>query len=290
MSAVGAHDAPLSSTMPWSAKAKGAQRAQKSRLRLRNSELARCCAARDAPRGRTATAAQVGAGHDTSNVSCSDGTQLAGEAGARSASTRPVSARAAEAHALKACAWRGRSCTGGASCLARTHLAADAEPWQLSTRAASCDTCARAPRAAQASTNAHAAAAGQARRRPMRASRCAVAAGGSTRFLGCTKLDLDRRTAFPVPRHFAQSRSPSDAMEPRKGAMMPYVPKPMERISEVSGTAIVEHKPTGLPVRARAPPSRTQAADSCATATRGCLAHAARLLRRAFIRRRAFRS
>ena len=38
-------------------------------------------------------------------------------------------------------------------------------------------------------------------------------------------------------------------MEPRKGGMVPYVPKPLERISE---TAIVEHKPTGLPVRARA--------------------------------------
>ena len=38
-------------------------------------------------------------------------------------------------------------------------------------------------------------------------------------------------------------------MEPRKGGMVPYVPKPLERVSE---TAIVEHKPTGLPVRARA--------------------------------------
>ena len=38
-------------------------------------------------------------------------------------------------------------------------------------------------------------------------------------------------------------------MEPRKGGMVPYVPKPLERVSE---TAIVEHTPTGLPVRARA--------------------------------------
>jgi hypothetical protein len=56
---------------------------------------------------------------------------------------------------------------------------------------------------------------------------------------------------------------------------MPYVPKPMERISEVSGTAIVEHKPTGLPVRAHAASSRVQAAGSCATAAQSCCASAA---------------
>ena len=45
-------------------------------------------------------------------------------------------------------------------------------------------------------------------------------------------------------------------MEPRKGGMVPYVPKPLERISE---TAIVEHKPTGLPVRVCTLASQTHA-------------------------------
>ena len=36
-----------------------------------------CSAACDAPRGKTATAVQVGAGHDTSNATWREGTQLA---------------------------------------------------------------------------------------------------------------------------------------------------------------------------------------------------------------------
>ena len=59
--------------------------------------------------------------------------------------------------------------------------------------------------------------------------------------------------------------------------MMPYVPKALERISE---TAIVEHKPTGLPVR---PAGRAQAAGR-AQQRRECalraLLFAARLPRR----------
>ena len=65
-------------------------------------------------------------------------------------------------------------------------------------------------------------------------------------------------------------------MEPRKGGMVPYVPKPLERISE---TAIVEHKPTGLPVRVHPCESNTRGLVSAVAAVhRPCACRAFLLL------------